>query len=51
MVSAEIGFSETAILNEASLEAAYRHEFEPAYQRDMPVPSRISLRFRFVLNE
>lgn len=51
VVSAEIGFSEAAILNEVSLEAAYRHEFEPAFQRDMPVPSRISLRFRFVLNE
>jgi protein TonB len=51
VISAEIGHSDAAILNEASLEAAYRHRFEPAYQRDIPVKSRISLRFRFVLHE
>ena len=51
VISAEIGHSDAAIFNEASVEAAYRHRFEPAYQRDIPVKSRISLRFRFVLNE
>jgi protein TonB len=51
VISAEIGHSDASVLNEASLEAAYRHRFEPAYQRDIPVKSRISLRFRFVLND
>ena len=51
VISAEIASSDAPILNEASLEAAYRHRFKPAYQRDVPVKSKISLRFRFVLNE
>lgn len=51
VLSAEIGHSDADILNEASLEAAYRHRFRPAFQRDIPVRARISLRFRFVLND
>ncbi len=51
VISAEIGHSDAAILSTAALEAAYRHRFKPAYQRDIPVKSRISLRFRFVLND
>ena len=51
VISAEIGHSDAEILNKASLEAAYGHRFRPAYQRDIPVRSRISLRFRFVLSD
>jgi protein TonB len=51
VISAEIASSDAPILNEASLEASYRHRFTPAYQRDVPVKSKISIRFRFVLND
>jgi protein TonB len=51
VISAEIASSDAPILNQACLEAAYRHRFTPAYQRDVPVKSKISLRFRFVLND
>lgn len=51
VVSAEIASSDAAILNQACLDAAYRHRFLPAYQRDVAVKSKISLRFRFVLDE
>jgi protein TonB len=51
VVSAEIAASDAAILNQTCLDAAYRHRFLPAYQRDVPVKSKISLRFRFVLDD
>jgi protein TonB len=51
VISAEIAASDAPILNPASLEAAYKHRFEPAYQREVPVKAKISLRFRFVLND
>jgi protein TonB len=51
VISAEIAASDAPILNQASLDAAYEHRFEPAYQRDVPVKAKICLRFRFVLND
>ena len=51
VVSAEIADSDAEILDRACLDAAFRHRFRPAYQRDIPVKSKISLRFRFVLND
>jgi protein TonB len=51
VISAEIAASDAPILNQASLDAAYKHKFEPAYQREVPVKAKISLRFRFVLND
>lgn len=51
VIAAEIAESDAPILDEAALEAARRHRFKPAYQRDVPVKSKISLRFRFVLND
>jgi protein TonB len=51
VISAEIAASDAPVLNQASLDAAYRHRFLPAYQRDVAVKSRISLRFRFVLSD
>lgn len=50
VISAEIAASDAPILNQASIDAAYKHKFEPAFQREVPVKAKISLRFRFVLN-
>jgi protein TonB len=51
VIAAEIAASDAPILNEASLQAANRHRFKPAYQHDAPVKAKIGLRFRFLLDE
>jgi protein TonB len=51
VIDAEIASSDSAVFDQAALEAAYKFVFKPAYQRDIPVKARIAIRFRFSLTD
>jgi protein TonB len=49
VVQARVVKSTAEVFNDAAIEAAYKCRFKPALQRDVPVPCRISIPFRFSL--
>jgi protein TonB len=51
VIDAEIASSDSAVFNQAAIEAAYKFVFKPAYQRDIPVKAKIAIRFRFSLRD
>ena len=51
VINAEIASSDSAVFNQAAIEAAYKFVFKPAYQRDIPVKAKIAIRFRFSLRD
>jgi len=51
VINAWIAHSDTPILNDSAIEAAYKFKFSPAKQRDVPVKATISIPFRFSLTE
>jgi len=49
VVQARVVRSTAEVFNQAAIEAAYKCRFKPALQRDVPVPCRIAIPFRFTL--
>jgi protein TonB len=51
VIDARIASSDASVLDQAALDAAFKHVFWPARQREIPVKARIALRFRFSLTD